>query len=237
MKKLVLLTLALALTSACTKDRTLEAIVTAKDGAQGPAGKDGSSCSVSNILEEDSIIGALIACTDGSWSQIFNGKDGSVGESGQSCTVHRGCEEDFVTITCGEYSARVYDGEEGPQGESIQGPQGESGSSGQSCYQSGTTTQTLTYRDYTVLPVAGVTAVPASSAYCSKGSSTHNTTASNCNQWNCDNNGHNCVTKGNNYWTFHPAVPGVAGVAAVAAEYTDRTVTVTIPTFTCGYED
>lgn len=51
-------------------------------------------------------------------------------EDGDDCTVDQG--DGYVTITCGDTVAYIYDGEDGEDGEP--GPQGEPGADGESCY-------------------------------------------------------------------------------------------------------
>ena len=184
--------------------------------------------------------------TGGIGAQGETGEQGAQGEPGVSCTVSRDYnneddnkDEDknnYVVVTCGDYSEKIYDGETGPRGYSgkqgaqgetgtqgvageqgqqgIQGEQGVAGTDGQSCYQSGTTTQNITFNDYTILPVAGV---PGVAAYCSKNGQSNK----NPNQYNSCDNG----------WTYHAAV---AAIPAIPGEYTVRTITVTLPTFSCG---
>jgi hypothetical protein len=213
MKKIVVGILAFLTLSACSS-RYVE--VTAKNGLDGSPGKDGSSCSVSNLTEGESVIGALISCTDGSWSQIFNGAvgaTGAVGETGAagtSCTVHRGCEDNFVTITCGEYTASVYDGESGPTG-----PQGNSGSNGENGISPTCTTTFVatdfTFKDYSELPEI------EEPAFCKKNSYPYNKNTSNV------IHGNSCPTG----WTFHAA-------ELDNGEYEIRTVTINIPTVVCS---
>ena len=87
-------------------------------------GKDGTSCSVSEALDESHtlVVGALITCTDGSSQIVLNGSDGQngvdgiQGEQGNSCTISRHEGEDFVTITCGDQVLAIHDGQDGADG-------------------------------------------------------------------------------------------------------------------------
>ena len=246
---------------ACTPSREVVDVINGKDGAVGAPGvdgKNGNSCSVSDYLGEDlELLGAKIFCTDGSFSYILNGSQGAqgiqgevgpqgeIGPQGESCSVNRPCNGNYVTVTCGESSARLYDGENGERGERGEvglpgknGKDGKDGKDGNSCAQTGTQQQTIQYQDYTILPVLITPAVPASSAYCKKdnASAIHQVTTTNCNQYNCDNHNHSCITNGSNYWRFYPANPGSPAVYS-AGEYTTRTITVNIPTFSCGQND
>lgn len=217
MKKLLIIGLLLV---GCSKERTLETTITAKDGLNGSSGRDGTSCSVFDYIVDDVKLGAKIFCTDGSYSFILNGVNGESiigpqgesGKDGQSCTVEK--VNTTTTVTCGDFQSQIEDGQSivGPAG-----PPGENGQNGNSCIQTGYTTQTISYEDYTSLP-------KWSSAYCKKGSSTHTTTAGNCDQWNCNSNSGTCTTD----WKYNPAAITSQG------EYTTRVLTVKIPSFTCG---
>jgi hypothetical protein len=117
--KTMLILIALLMVS-CS-DKSLEAVVTAKDG---------SSCSVASeyALNEEtmssSIIGARISCTDGSFSVILNGQDGANGidgkngKDGKSCQTYRSFLFDGVWLACpNQLPQLISDGKDGEDGQ------------------------------------------------------------------------------------------------------------------------
>lgn len=101
----------------------------------GEKGKDGTSCSVSEVTseEDDLVIGARLFCTDGSSTIVLNGQDGSngapggqgiQGEPGTSCSIAE--EEDRAIVSCpGSEPVVITDGQDGAIG-----PAGQNGSAG-----------------------------------------------------------------------------------------------------------
>jgi len=100
----------------------------AREVVQVIKGDPGTSCSVADLNsfnEEDSlvasgpVVGAKITCTDGTSSIILNGATGATGATGAagtSCTVSRPHHADYVSITCGSVTNKLYDGEDGRNG-------------------------------------------------------------------------------------------------------------------------
>ena len=105
----------------------------------GEKGKDGTSCSVSEVTSEEDnlVIGARLFCTDGSSTIVLNGKDGSngapgaegvQGEPGISCSITEG--KDSATVSCpGSDPVVITDGQDGAIGPA--GPAGPAGQNGQ----------------------------------------------------------------------------------------------------------
>jgi len=114
--------LSLLVLISCGVDRETVSVINGTDG------KDGSSCSVSEALDDTNtlVVGALITCTDGSSQIVLNGNDGQngaagangiQGEPGNSCSISRASGADHVKIDCGESIEFVYDGADGENGE------------------------------------------------------------------------------------------------------------------------
>jgi hypothetical protein len=122
----------------CGPAKESATIYQGKDGKDGSDGRNGTSCSVSEALsDENEVIGALISCGDGSSQIVLNGSDGQNGADGadginglpgNSCSISRESGKTFVTVTCGETSQVVFDGQDGLDGED--GTDGEDGATG-----------------------------------------------------------------------------------------------------------
>lgn len=132
MKKYLIALLACLVLAGCSPAREVVQII---QGAPGANGADGSSCSVSQAEN-----GALLSCTDGSAVLILNGHNGANGingtnglngQDGDSCYVQRLPHRDYVTVTCGNSSQRVYDGVDGRDGQD--GSDGRDGADGIGC--------------------------------------------------------------------------------------------------------
>jgi hypothetical protein len=78
----------------CAKTKQV-AQVTAQDGKNGV---NGFSCST-----EQTSFGAIVKCTDGTFSYLYNGLDGETGEKGNSCSVAGSSLG--ATITCEDGSS------------------------------------------------------------------------------------------------------------------------------------
>lgn len=132
----------------CSDDRTTQATVTAKDGANG------TSCSVAPEYSQDIFgeyqktsmqqVGARISCTDGSFAIILNGEKGeqgiqgergltgATGQAGTSCSASRQPHDNKVKVQCGNQSpVYIYDGQDGEDGRD--GRNGTNGTNGTSC--------------------------------------------------------------------------------------------------------
>lgn len=125
MKKILLLALVLV---ACSKE-TKVITVTAVDGQDG---KDGTSCTVSPEVDEESQqIGSRISCTDGSYSIVYNGTTGAqgpqgnqgvqgpVGQNGKSCQTYKLHHVDGVFLSCpNQLPMLISNGKDGENGKS-----------------------------------------------------------------------------------------------------------------------
>jgi hypothetical protein len=101
---------------------------------KGEPGKDGTSCSVSAELDEESfaVVGARISCTDGSSSVVLNGAQGpqgvqgpqgaqgiqgpvgQTGPAGASCQAYRSLFFSGVYLACpNQFPVFIHDGEDG----------------------------------------------------------------------------------------------------------------------------
>jgi hypothetical protein len=118
MKKLITLAFCMVL-SACAKDRSLEAVVTANNGTNGNNG----TSSICTVQQQEG--GALLSCSDGSYAFLSNGQTGQTGNSGSSCSVEE--TEYGALITCGDSLASIFNGLDGQDGED--GEDGQPGNS------------------------------------------------------------------------------------------------------------
>ena len=120
----------------CSPDRESATLYKGNDGRDG---KDGTSCSVSEALDESQtlVIGALLSCSDGSSQIVLNGANGQNGAAGaqgiqgiagNSCSISRDAGDDKVKVTCGDSSVFVYDGVDGQDGD--KGDKGDAGPAG-----------------------------------------------------------------------------------------------------------
>lgn len=125
MKKIMVAILA-TLVAGCNPTTEVVAIY------QGPAGADGTSCSVAPAFsegEEWSLLGAKISCTDGTYALIYNGQQGvqgaqgiqgiqgPVGEAGASCQAYRTKHSHGVYLSCpDQHPVLISDGDNGKDG-------------------------------------------------------------------------------------------------------------------------